>query len=149
MSKLSQMTVTMNDMQEQLKALSSVTKNPTRTKIKLYCQSYRSNFTHGSKTCSAKKTRHKEEAYYKKRMGIRETGCELWLWEIIIKIRISNPKTSLINCIGTPPNSPGKNVLEIADSGANIHLSKQATATMAPVITSSDMTSRLPDGSTM
>ena len=33
--------------------------------------------------------------------------------------------------------------------GTNIHLAKQATTTMAPVIMSNDMIVRLPDGSTM
>ena len=45
----------------------------------------------------------------------------------INKIEISNPKISLINCIGTPPNSPSKNKLSIEDSGVNIHLAKQST----------------------
>ena len=40
-------------------------------------------------------------------------------------------------------------MLTIADSGANIHLSKQATPTMSPVIMANYMKSRLPDGSTM
>ena len=40
-------------------------------------------------------------------------------------------------------------MLAIADSGANIHLSRQATPTMAPVIMYNEMKSRLPDGSTM
>ena len=48
------------------------------------------------------------------------------------EIDISNPKISLINCIGTPSNLPSKNSLVIA-----------------PVIISSDMTTRLPYGSTM
>ena len=38
------------------------------------------------------------------------------------KIEISNPKISLINCIGNPPNPPSNNILEISDSGKNIHL---------------------------
>ena len=50
------------------------------------------------------------------------------------KIYISNPKISLINFIDTPPNPHSNHMLAIADSGANIHLSKQATTTMAPVI---------------
>ena len=65
------------------------------------------------------------------------------------KSKMSNPKISLINCIGIPPKPSSKNTLEIADSGANIHLEKQATRTMASVIISNDMTERLPDGSTM
>ena len=49
----------------------------------------------------------------------------------------------------TPPNCPSKNTLANADSVANIHLEKQATTTMDPVIISNNMTERLPDGSTM
>ena len=40
-------------------------------------------------------------------------------------------------------------MLEITDSGVNIHIAKQATPSMDPVIISNDMTARLPDGSTM
>ena len=40
-------------------------------------------------------------------------------------------------------------MIEIADSGENIHLSKQATTITAPVITSNEMTERLTDGSTI
>ena len=47
------------------------------------------------------------------------------------KIEISNPKISLINFIDTPSNPPSNNMLEIADSGANIHLAKQATTKMS------------------
>ena len=49
----------------------------------------------------------------------------------------------------TPPNYPSKNTLAIADSGANIHLTKQSTTTMAPVIISNYMTARLPYGNTI
>ena len=55
----------------------------------------------------------------------------------------------MINCIRTPPNSPSKNTISISESGANIHLEKQATTTMAPIIISNYMTTRLIDGSTM
>ena len=40
-------------------------------------------------------------------------------------------------------------MLEIADYGVNIHPSRQATSTVAPVIMDNEMKSRLPDGSTM
>ena len=40
-------------------------------------------------------------------------------------------------------------MLEIADSGVNINLARQATHTMAPVIRENVMNSILPDGSTM
>ena len=40
-------------------------------------------------------------------------------------------------------------MLEIADSGANIHLAKQASTKMAPVIMSNEMTARITYGSTM
>ena len=62
---------------------------------------------------------------------------------------MSNPKIILINCIGTPPNYPSKNTLAIADLGTNIHPSKQATRTMAPVIISNNMRAIFPYGSTM
>ena len=41
---------------------------------------------------------------------------------VINKIEISNPKISLMKFIGKPPNFSGENTLELADSGANIHL---------------------------
>ena len=65
------------------------------------------------------------------------------------KFIINNPKLSLINNIRTPTKYTSKHTLEIADSGANIHISNQATPTMEPVIISKDMTSRLLYGSTM
>ena len=40
-------------------------------------------------------------------------------------------------------------MLAIADSDTNIHLAKQATTTIIPVIIPNDMTARLPYGSTM
>ena len=65
------------------------------------------------------------------------------------KIEISNPIISLINCLVTPPNYPSKNTPAITDSCENIHLAKKATTKMALVIISSDITERLPYGSTM
>ena len=62
---------------------------------------------------------------------------------------MSNPKISLINCIETPPNSPSKNTLLIADSGANIQQEKQGATKMSPVIISNDMTKRLIDEITL
>ena len=50
------------------------------------------------------------------------------------KIEMSTPKLSLINNIETPTNYPSNQTLAITDSGANTHLSKQATKTMTPVI---------------
>ena len=67
--------------------------------------------------------------------GIKK-GYEWWLGAIINKIKISNPKIILINCIRTPPNSCYNSTIAIADSGANIHLANQATAIKAPVIMS-------------
>ena len=67
-------------------------------------------------------------------MGGNEKVCEWRIGEIVNKIENSNPKISLINYIDTPPNPTSNNMLEIADSDANIHLSKQATPTMAPVM---------------
>ena len=65
------------------------------------------------------------------------------------KIKIISPKISLIDFIVTPNNPPSNNMLAIADSGANIQLGKQATTKMAPVIMSTEISVRLPDGSTM
>ena len=69
-------------------------------------------------------------------MGGSEKLCEWRLWSIVNKIEISNPKISLIKYIDTPHNPTSNNILAIADSGANIHLAKQATTTMYPVIMS-------------
>ena len=49
------------------------------------------------------------------------------------KIGISNPKISLMDFIDTPPNPPSNSIIAIVDSGANIHLAKQATNITAPV----------------
>ena len=65
------------------------------------------------------------------------------------KIETISPKIVLINCIGSPQNYPSNNMLEISYSGANIHLAKQATTTMAPVIIPNEMKARIPDGSIM
>ena len=78
-------------------------------------------------------------------MGGSVKGCKWWLGLIVNKIEISNPKISLINCIGTPPHYPCKNTLSIADSGANTQLAKQSTKTMATVIISNNVTARLLD----
>ena len=75
-TQLAQMTVIMNAMQEQLKTLASVQTNQVRPKIKYYCWSCGSNFTHGIITCSEKKAGHQEEVYYKKMMGGSEKGRE-------------------------------------------------------------------------
>ena len=65
------------------------------------------------------------------------------------KIEIGDPKISLIHFIGTPPNPPSNNILAIIDLGANIHVAKQATTTMSPLIMPNEMTAKLPDGITM
>ena len=65
------------------------------------------------------------------------------------KIKMSSTKFSLFKNIGTPPNSPRKYTLEIADSDVNIHLANESTPTMDPVIISNNMTARLPDVSTV
>ena len=65
------------------------------------------------------------------------------------KIKISNPKISLINCINNPPNPTSNNMLSIEDSGANLHIAKQATSYMSPVIMSTEMTARLTYGITV
>ena len=123
MAQLAQMNVTINALKVQLKTLTSTTTNPTRSNRKFYCSICRRNFTHGSKTWLDKKTGLTEEAYYKKILGGSEKGRKWRLGEIIYKIKMINPKISLINCIGATPNVPSKNMPEIADSGVNIHLS--------------------------
>ena len=40
-------------------------------------------------------------------------------------------------------------MLEITDSGANIHLERKSTPTMAPVMMENNIKARLPDGFTM
>ena len=106
-------------------------------------------YTHRSKTCSSEKAVHQEEAYHKKRMGRSEKLCKWQLGAIVIEIEISNPKISLINYIDTPPNPNNNNMPAITDSGATIHLERQATPTMAPLIMSSYTKKRLSHGSTM
>ena len=56
---------------------------------------------------------------------------------------------SLLNYIDTPTNPTSTNMLAISDSGANIHLARQATPKMAPVMMENETKARLPDGSTM
>ena len=62
---------------------------------------------------------------------------------------MSTTEISLINNTGNRPNSPRKHTLEISESGANIHLANESTPTMAPVITSKDMTARITNGNKM
>ena len=64
-------------------------------------------------------------------MGGSEEGYELWLGAIENKIRISNPKISLLNHINTPQNATSTNMLVIADFGDNIHLARQDTPKIA------------------
>ena len=139
----------MNNMQAQLKTFSSSKINPTRTKRKFYCWSSRNIYTHGNKTWLENKAGHTEDAYHKKLMGGGEEGWEWRLGVIFNNVKISNHKISLINCIGSLPNYSGKNTLAIVDSGANMHLAKQATTTMFPVIISNGTTSRLSHGRTL
>ena len=78
-----------------------------------------------------------------------EKVCEWRLGAIFNKTGIINLKISLVYYIYTPPNPTSNNMLEIADSGVNIHLEKQATPTMASVILENCMKARLLDGRTM
>ena len=82
-------------------------------------------------------------------MGGSEKGCEWRLGAIDNKIKISNPKISLINHIDAPPNPTSTNMLAIADSGANIHVARQSTPTILPVVTDNKTKARLPDGRAM
>ena len=139
----------MNTIRAQLKALILAPANQTRSKRNCYCWSCRSSYIHRSKTCSSKKSEHKDEAYYKKRLGGSEKECEWRLGATMNTIKISNPKISLINFIDNPHNLPSNNMLAIVHSGANIHPEKNTTTKMAPVIMSAEMIARLRDGSTM
>ena len=65
------------------------------------------------------------------------------------KIKISTPKISLINNIGTQTNYPSKYTLSIVDSVKNVNLANKATSTMVPVIMSKYMAARLLDGIVM
>ena len=78
--------------------------------------------------------RHKYEAYYKKTFGGIEKGRGKPLVVTMNKIKIKNPKSSLINNIWNPPNSPRNYAPEITDSGDNIHLENESTQSMSPVI---------------
>ena len=75
-SQLAQMNVTKNSIQAQFNTLSSETMNPKRTKKNYFCWSCGSNYNNGIKTWSAKKAVHKEDAYYKKRLGGSKKGCK-------------------------------------------------------------------------
>ena len=71
---MTQMAATMNLMQAQLKILSSSLTKQKRTKSMYYCWVCGSNYTHVSKTFSARKAGHKEEDHYKKRLEGRKKG---------------------------------------------------------------------------
>ena len=61
------------------------------------------------------------------------------------KIRINNPKTSLINHIDTPPNPTSTDILTITDHGANIHLARKSALTMASLIMYNEIKSIIKD----
>ena len=147
MAQLAKMAAIIIAMQAQLNTISATSTNSTRTNMKYYCSRCGINFTHGSKTCSSKKTCHKKQSHCKKTLEDIEKGCEWQFGEIINKIKIRTPKIILINNIGAPPNYSSKYTLAISDSGTNIHLANQSTSTMAPVLVSKYMTASLPDGS--
>ena len=65
------------------------------------------------------------------------------------KIKMSTPKSSLINNVGIPANSLRKETLAISDLVANIHIYNEATPKMSPVIMSKNITEMQVDGSTM
>ena len=67
-------------------------------------------------------------------MGGSEKGCDWQLGVMVNKIVISIPKISSINYIDIPPNPTSTNMIKIADSDPNIHISRQYTTTMAPII---------------
>ena len=65
-------------------------------------------------------------------MGGSEDVREQRLGAIVNKIEIGNPKIILINYIDTPPNPTSNNMLETADSGANINVEKKSTPYNGP-----------------
>ena len=73
---MAQITVTMNVMEANLKALAYSQTNQARPKRNHYCWICRSYYTHKSKKCSSKKAVHQYEAHYKKQMGGSEKECE-------------------------------------------------------------------------
>ena len=72
-------------------------------------------------------------------MGGTEKGREWQLGAIVNKIEFSNPIISLINYIDAAPNSISTKMLAIADSGVNIHLARQATPKMSPIVMENEM----------
>ena len=64
------------------------------------------------------------------------------------QMKIITPKITLINNTGTSSHSPIKYTLEIADSGAHIHLVNKDTPTMDQVIMSKEVKERLLHGRT-
>ena len=82
-------------------------------------------------------------------MGGIEKGCEWRLGAIFDKIETGNPEISLINYIDNLPNPTINNMPAITDSGANIHLAKKATPTMAPITILVEISTGLLDGNTM
>ena len=66
MAHFSQMIVTMNAPQEQLKTLASEKINQARSKRKHYFWRCGTNFTRRSRICPSNKAGHQDEAYYKK-----------------------------------------------------------------------------------
>ena len=73
MAQLAQLTIDMVKMQSQIKTLSS--SSTTISKRKCYFCIYGSNFSHGNKTCTTKKSGHKDEAYCKKYYGADKRGA--------------------------------------------------------------------------
>ena len=69
------MTVMVNDVQAQLKTLTSATENKIRSKRKCYCWSCGIDYIHRSKTCLANNAGHQEEDNYKNRMVGRKRGA--------------------------------------------------------------------------
>ena len=148
MEKLAQMNVTMNNMQAQQKTPPRHKKKRGQKESSNAGVAEEISLT-GEKPAQQRKRDTKKKPIAKKGMDGSEKGREWRLGAIDNKIKISNSKISLINLIYTPPNPTSTNMLEISDSGANIHLSRQATPTMLPVIMDNKMKARLPDGITM
>ena len=125
MAQLSQLTLAMNTIQAKMKALASTSTNITRKRLNSTAGAVEENALMGVKPDFSRELTIKRRHNTIKYLGVMGDNK---------KIEIYTPKLSLINNIGTPHNSPSKQTLAITDSGANMHLSKQSTTKMAPVI---------------
>ena len=137
MAQLAQITAAISAIQDQIKTLSL--SSATKTRQQYYLWRCGSNLSYGSKTCPTKKAEKKEKYYYEKILWGSKNWYEWCVGSIINKIKIITPKLSLINNIGTIPNSPINYTLAITDSDANIRISNKSTPTMFQVTMSNNI----------